>query len=56
MGLRMKIFSILRVHWKTRVLGGEVHEKPIKRGGEGDRQYIGEGCLKRGGLDGLQQT
>ena len=37
MGLRMKNFSIMRVHWKIRNLGG-VHEKPIYRGN----------CLKKG--------
>ena len=36
----MKIFIIFGAHSKIRVLGGEVHEKPIYRGD----------CLKRGGL------
>ena len=29
----MKIFIIFGAHSKIRVLGGEVHEKPIYRGG-----------------------
>ena len=37
MGLTMKKFNILEIHWKTQFLGG-VHEKPIERGD----------CLKRG--------
>ena len=37
MGLRMKSFSIMRVHWKIRFLGGFTKN-----------QYIVRDCLKRG--------
>ena len=42
MGLRMKSFNILGVHWKIQLLGGEVHKKPIEGG-----------LPKKGGLDSL---
>ena len=38
MGLRMKNFNIMGVHWKTRFLGG-VHEKLI----QGELPKIGRG-------------
>ena len=38
MGLRMKNFNILWVHWKLRLLGGGGYKKPIQRGD----------CLTRG--------
>ena len=41
----MKNFHILRVHGKTWVLEGWVHEKPMYRGG----------CLKRGAWTGARQ-
>ena len=40
MGLRMKNFDILHLHWKIWLLGGEFMKNQY-RGGEG-------GCLKRG--------
>ena len=39
MGLRMKNFNIMGIHWKTRFLGG-VHEKPI----QGELPKIGRGA------------
>ena len=55
MGLRMKNFSIMRVHWKIRILGG-FHTKNIQgelalKGGEGARTASrfkegGGACLK----------
>ena len=46
MGLRMKNFNILGIHWKTQLLGGGggVHKKLIQRGD----------CIEKGGLDSLQ--
>ena len=32
MGLRMKNFNILGVHWKIQFLGGRSYEKPIQMG------------------------
>ena len=32
MGLRMKNFNILGVHWKIQFLGGRGYEKPIQMG------------------------
>ena len=44
MGLEIKNFNIMEVHWKIRFLGwGEGHEKPV---------YKGE-VPKMGGLDSL---
>ena len=42
MGLRMKNFNILGIHWKTQLLGG---------GGVHENWYRGGDCLKKGGLD-----
>lgn len=57
--LRMKNFNILGVHWRIQVLGGEVHEKPIYRGGlpkkgEMDKLQIKRGAYqeKGGGFEG----
>ena len=44
MGLRIKNFKIMGVHWKLQFLRG-VHEKPI---------YMGGLPKKAGGLDNLQ--
>ena len=49
MGLRMKNFNFLRVHWKIQLCGGGgggecIHEKPIWRGG----------LPKKGTFDSLQ--
>ena len=41
MGLTMKNFNVLGVHWKTQFLGGGVHWKTNIEGGD---------CLKVGGL------
>ena len=38
MGLRMKNFNIMRVHWKIQFLEGDVTKN----------QYVGGNCLKRG--------
>ena len=43
MGLRMKDFDILGIHWKIRLLGGEFTKK----------WYRGGDCLERGSLDSL---
>ena len=37
MGLRMKNFNILGVHWKIQFLGGRGYEKPIQMGGLPER-------------------
>ena len=59
MGLRMKNFNIMRVHWKIRILGG-FHKENIQgelalKGGEGGGAVLGEfaDLRREGGLDGV---
>ena len=46
--LRMKNFNILGVHWRIQLLGGEVHEKPIYRGGLPKKGGLGQCSNLRG--------